>query len=150
MVAFATLLGPGDIGRGAGAAAADGAGAATGAAALAGCAAAGAAGACGALAGVIIIVPLKRAPLARGSKSCPHARHVLACSVTGFPQFGQNAIKWNTDRDDARIDRNVSLPARKDLCDRTRSATVRDASAAPKNSWRCTGFASLTTALSHA
>jgi hypothetical protein len=40
----------------------------------------------------IIIVPLNRAAFARGSNSLPHDRHLLAWSVTDFPQCGQNAM----------------------------------------------------------
>jgi hypothetical protein len=99
---LATLLGPGPAARGAAAAgAAAGAGAGAGAAGGGGCAAGGAAGvAPGIEFGDIIMVPLKRAAFARGSNSLPQARHLLAWSVTDFPQCGQNAIgaQWNYDR----------------------------------------------------
>jgi hypothetical protein len=110
IVALATLLGPGAVGRGAADAGAVGAGCGLGAAGwTAGEAGAGAAGICAAVAGVIIIVPLKRADLARGSNSLPHARHLLACSVTAFPQLGQNAMEGARADVQRADDRNVSL-----------------------------------------
>ena len=76
IVCLATLLGTAAFGAGAGAGAAAAGAAGFGASFGGSAAGLGASGA--AAAGDIIIVPLKRAALARGSNSLPQAKHLLA------------------------------------------------------------------------